>query len=117
MISSKTRDRFPIEEIHEAMHNEFIEGKDFAPYQKTQISLDEALQFLNEVESLFNAKQYQTARFHYVSSIHAVAYQKFLRKCYHAINKDKEIKESLHFRFGENDLNVEELKQWITQKI
>lgn len=65
MISSKTRDRFPIEEIHEAMHNEFIEGKDFAPYQKTQISLEE----------------------------------------------------SLHFRFGENDFNDEELKQWIAQKI
>ena len=117
MISSKTRDRFPIEEIHEVIHNEFIEGKEFDSLQQAQISLEESLRFANEVESLLNAKQYQTARKYYVSSSNALAYQKVLRKCYYAINKDKEIKESLHFRFGENDLNIEELKQWITQKI
>ena len=41
MISSKTGDRFPIEEIHEAMHNEFIEGKDFEAFEQAQISLEE----------------------------------------------------------------------------
>ena len=45
MISSKTGDRFPIEEIHEAMHNEFIEGKDFEAFEQAQISLEEAFQY------------------------------------------------------------------------
>jgi len=117
MISSKTRDRFPIEEIHEAMHNEFIESKDFEAFNKEQISINESLVFISEVQGLLNGQQFRTAREHYVKSFNSLAYQNLLQECSKVLRKDLKLKETLHFRFGENDFNLNVWEQWNTQKI
>lgn len=116
-MSSKTSERYAIEEVHEAMHNEFIEGNTFEQFNKEQISINESLIFISEVQGLLNGQQFRTAREHYVKSFNSLAYQNLLQECSNLIRKDLKLKETLHFRFGENDFNLNDWKQWNTQKI